>query len=120
MGPEKMEPCNLRKPDMRHSNPKLSFQLLAVVGAFAVAACSSTPTAESPAAGDSKPELIVRNLMATELAGVDDTEVVISHVTIPPNTSLQKHWHPGEEFAYVLEGSATLWQQGKRNVTTKA
>ena len=44
----------------------------------------------------------------------------MSHVTIPPNTSLPKHWHPGEEFAYVLEGSVTLWQKGKRNTLGKA
>ena len=40
----------------------------------------------------------------------------MSHVTIPPNTSLPKHWHPGEEFAYVLEGSVTLWQKGKKDI----
>jgi quercetin dioxygenase-like cupin family protein len=26
---------------------------------------------------------------------------------------LPKHWHPGEEFAYILKGSVTLWQKGK-------
>ena len=54
--------------------------------------------------------------MSSELEGVEGKEVVVSHVTIPPNTTLPKHWHPGEEFAYVLEGSITLWQKGKRNV----
>jgi quercetin dioxygenase-like cupin family protein len=38
---------------------------------------------------------------------------VVSRVSLPPHTALPKHWHPGEEFAYVLEGSVTLWQQGK-------
>jgi quercetin dioxygenase-like cupin family protein len=50
--------------------------------------------------------------LSTALTGVENTEVIVSRVTIPPNTSLPKHWHPGEEFAYVLEGSVTLWREG--------
>ena len=55
----------------------------------------------------------IENLLKEKLAGVDGTEVIVSKVHIPPNTSLPKHWHPGEEFAYVVEGSVTLWQEGK-------
>ena len=57
--------------------------------------------------------------MSSELEGAKGTEVVVSHVTIPPNTTLPKHWHPGEEFAYVLDGSVTLWQKGKPNTTAE-
>lgn len=49
------------------------------------------------------------NLMSCQLARLENTEVVVSRVTIPPNTTLPKHWHPGEEFAYILEGSLILW-----------
>lgn len=31
-------------------------------------------------------------------------EVLVDLVEIPPNTSLDRHWHPGEEFHYYLEG----------------
>ena len=61
--------------------------------------------------GARQPDLA--NLLVAELEGVDGTEVFVSRVTIPPNTALPKHWHPGEEFAYVLDGSVTLWQDGK-------
>ncbi len=64
------------------------------------------------ATGD-KPKL--ENLLREALEGVPDTEIIVSRVTIPANTSLPKHWHPGEEFVYVLEGSATLWQEGKED-----
>jgi quercetin dioxygenase-like cupin family protein len=64
--------------------------------------------------GESGPKL--ETLLKAVLEGVSSTEVIISRVTIPPNTSLPKHWHPGEEFAYVLEGSATLWQEGKDDI----
>ncbi|MDH5407309.1 MAG: cupin domain-containing protein [Gammaproteobacteria bacterium] len=53
------------------------------------------------------------NMLSSQLVGAENTEVVVSKVTVPPNTTLPKHWHPGEEFAYILEGSLTLWQEGK-------
>lgn len=61
-------------------------------------------------------ELKLESLLKAKLEGVAGTEVIVSKVEIPPNTSLPKHWHPGEEFAYVLKGSVTLWQKGKDNV----
>lgn len=66
------------------------------------------------------PGLKLNNLMKAKLEGVEGTEVIVSHVTIPPNTTLPKHWHPGEEFAYILEGSVTLWQKGKADIVGKA
>jgi quercetin dioxygenase-like cupin family protein len=62
----------------------------------------------------------LETLLKTQLEGVDDTEVVVSKVRIPPNTTLPKHWHPGEEFVYILEGKVTLWQQNKENITGKS
>ncbi|MBD3669274.1 MAG: cupin domain-containing protein [Gammaproteobacteria bacterium] len=53
------------------------------------------------------------NLLTTELMGAAGTEVVVSRVTVPAHASLPRHWHPGEEFAYMLEGSLTLLQDGK-------
>lgn len=61
-------------------------------------------------------ELKIESLLKTKLEGVDGTEVIVSKLYIPPNTSLPKHWHPGEEFVYVLKGSATLWQKGKEDI----
>ena len=36
---------------------------------------------------------------------IDDIEVIISDVVVPPNGALPLHYHPGEEFVYVLQGS---------------
>lgn len=58
----------------------------------------------------------LETLMKSRLDGVEGTEVIVSRVYIPADTSLPKHWHPGEEFVYILEGSVTLWQQGKQNI----
>ncbi|MDH5179018.1 MAG: cupin domain-containing protein [Gammaproteobacteria bacterium] len=57
------------------------------------------------------------NLLTTQLVGAKDTEVVVSHVSVPPQTSLPMHWHPGEEFAYVLDGSCVLHQEGEEDLT---
>lgn len=62
----------------------------------------------------------LEDLLTAELEGVADTEVIVSRVSIPPNTSLPKHWHPGEEFGYVLEGTVTLWQQDKADIVCRA
>lgn len=49
------------------------------------------------------------NMLTCELIGLRGTEVVVSRVTVPANTILPRHWHPGEEFAYVLEGSLNYY-----------
>ena len=64
-------------------------------------------------------KLKLENLLSTQLEGVKNTEVIVSRVSIPANTSLPKHWHPGEEFAYIIKGSVTLWQKGKADILGK-
>ena len=68
--------------------------------------------------GHKKPELAT--LLSGELGRVEGTEFVVSRVKIPPNMSLPKHWHPGEEFVYVIEGRVTLWQEGKEDLVFTA
>jgi len=60
------------------------------------------------------------NLMRAELESAKDLEVVVSVVEVPPETKLPIHHHPGEEFAYVIEGSLVLWQEGKDDLPIKA
>ena len=40
-------------------------------------------------------------------------EVIISDVVIPPNAQVPKHYHPGEEFVYLIEGSAVHVVEGE-------
>ena len=54
-----------------------------------------------------------KNLLIGPLAAAENTEVVVSEFTLPPNTKLPKHWHPGEEFAYIIKGSLTMWMENK-------
>ena len=50
----------------------------------------------------------------------DGLEVIISDVVIPPNGTVPRHFHPGEEFLYVIEGSAVHVEEGKEDLTLKA
>ena len=93
--------------------------IIPLFACLTVTSCQTTSNdAVTPGNAGAKP--VLNNLLRAELEGVEGTEVIVSHVTLPPNTTLPKHWHPGEEFAYVLEGSTTLWQKGKKEKQVSA
>jgi quercetin dioxygenase-like cupin family protein len=72
-------------------------------------------------AGDHEPSAVkLENLLKAQLEGFEGGEVIVSRVTVPPHTALPRHWHPGEEFAYILEGSCYLWQEGKEDTLCRA
>jgi quercetin dioxygenase-like cupin family protein len=47
-------------------------------------------------------------------------EVLQAIVALDPGVSSGKHWHPGDEIIYVLEGSLEYQVEGKPPVTLKA
>ena len=59
---------------------------------------------------------IARDLLET----APGLEVVTSLVDLPPNLQLPTHTHPGEEFAYVMEGTIHFWEQGRDEVEVPA
>ena len=64
------------------------------------------------------PAVQADNLLRESIAGVDGKEIIVSRVSIPPHTELPWHWHPGEEFFYVIEGSVTLKRRGEPDLLT--
>jgi len=62
----------------------------------------------------------IDNLLRSELEVVDGVEIIVSVIEIGPGVTLPKHYHPGEEFVYLLEGTAIVWQQDKPQVTLNA
>lgn len=56
---------------------------------------------------------LIQDLLTESLKSTEGLEVVVSHVALPPNLTLPMHWHPGEEFAYILQGSVTLILDGE-------
>jgi quercetin dioxygenase-like cupin family protein len=58
-------------------------------------------------------EVKLEVLQRSALETLKEGEAIVSLVEIPPDTVLPWHYHPGEEFIYVLEGAGTLQQQDK-------
>jgi quercetin dioxygenase-like cupin family protein len=75
------------------------------------AAMALTPT---------QPEGIRRiDLLKNDLSA-PGREVVQARVEIDPGVTSPKHWHPGEELVYVIEGTLEYQVEGKPPVTLKA
>jgi len=82
---------------------------LALLIGLATVGCTTSATSSPPTA------LQMQNLLETSLADelAPGREVIISVVEIPPYTTMERHWHPGEEFQYYLEGDAEVTVEGE-------
>ena len=79
--------------------------LVALVGWYSVAGQAAELSHTASVRAD--------NLLRESIAGIEGKEVIVSRVSFPPHTELPWHWHPGEEFFYVIEGSVTLKRRGE-------
>lgn len=68
--------------------------------------------------GAGQPPVKVTELLKVDLA-VGGKEGSIFLVEIAPGGAVGKHFHPGDAFGYILEGSMTLEVDGKPPVTLK-
>ena len=76
----------------------------------------TTPDAAAPVVQANVQNLLQRALDPEFTAG---REVLVDLVEIPPNGTLERHWHPGEEFHYYLEGDAQIEIDGQPTVQGK-
>ena len=65
-------------------------------------------------------ELKIENILRDSLELAENIEIVMSYVEVPKWTTLPFHYHPGEEFAYILEGSGELLLEDKTKIPMKA
>ena len=79
--------------------------LVAVVGMYSMVGQAAEPSQTASVQAE--------NLLRESIAGVEGKEIIVSRVSFPPHTELPWHWHPGEEFFYVIEGSVTLKRRGE-------
>ncbi|WP_300390012.1 cupin domain-containing protein [Henriciella sp.] len=82
---------------------KTTFLGLAALG---LCACVAAPEAATPPPGSNE-------MLRSPIASMQGHEVIISDVVIPPGATVPRHYHPGEEFLYVISGSAIHVEQGK-------
>ena len=94
-----------------------SLQLFVPMLFAAVLAAPAAAHEEAPAAP--KPE--VKNLLVQALDEkfTPGREVLVDDVRIPPNTALEWHWHPGEEFHVYLEGEVEIQIEGLPSIHGK-
>ena len=58
-------------------------------------------------------------ILTTDLAGIEGKEGIIYIAQVFPGEVAGKHYHPGYQFSYVLEGSIIMEMEGKSPVTYK-
>ncbi len=80
---------------------------------FLLAVVPVTPTMAHED-GPATPKAEVKNLLTQALDEkfTPGREVLVDDVRIPPNTALERHWHPGEEFHVYLEGEVEVQIEG--------
>src|SRR5712691_6277167 len=58
-------------------------------------------------------------ILRADLAGLEGKEGHMWVVMIPPGQATGKHYHPGYEFIYTMEGTGVMQEEGKSNVAIK-
>jgi len=61
----------------------------------------------------SRSSMMVVILLRSDLPGVDNYELIVSRLETTPGWAHGRHYHPGHEIVYVLEGNGTLDLEGK-------
>jgi quercetin dioxygenase-like cupin family protein len=82
--------------------------------ALALAMMLPLPAAQAQQAGVTRTDLQRHDLSAP------GREVIQARVELAPGVAFGKHWHPGEEIIYVLEGALEYEVEGKPPVTLRA
>ena len=59
-------------------------------------------------------------MLRSPLLSTPGIEVIVSDVVIPPNGQVARHYHPGEEFLYLIEGTAIHVEEGKPDLPLTA
>jgi quercetin dioxygenase-like cupin family protein len=80
---------------------------------------AALPFAYAQDAGSTRPAPGSNEVLRSPLAGTPGVEVIVSDVVIPPNGQVARHWHPGEEFLYLIEGTAIHVEEGKPDLPLK-
>ncbi len=84
---------------------RVSLALLAAVAAF------SFVGAQGAAAHQTKPA--IKSLLKTPLAGIAGKEANVVLFEVGPGWKIDKHFHPGHVFVYMLRGSIKIEVEGE-------
>ncbi len=91
----------------------------AAIGTMGIAVAGTASLLPSRLLAAQLPGITRTDLMQYDLS-VPGREVVQALVGIPPGAAAPRHWHPGEELVYVVEGLLEYQLDGRPPVTLKA
>ena len=89
---------------------------IVIVSCAPAATVDNSPTKTEPI-DDMIEELKIDNLLRESLGLAENVEVIVSYLEVPPNSTLPTHYHPGEEFVYIMQGSGELSLDGDSTLT---
>lgn len=59
-------------------------------------------------------------LIDSTIEAISSHRAIMSRVTLPAHTTLPRHFHPSEEYLYVISGTTTLKVDGQPDLLLKA
>lgn len=91
---------------------------------FALALALGAPSGAVPhdsQAPETKPAFAAAKMTELQKVRLADEftpgrEIVVNVLEIPPHTTLERHYHPGEEFHYYLEGEVEIAIDGQPSI----
>ena len=86
----------------------MKYAVMMVLAGTALAGCATEPPSHM------KLDNLLQQALVDEF--IADREVVVSYVELPPNTTMDWHWHPGEEFQYYLDGKVEIAIEGRPSI----
>lgn len=87
-------------------------RMITVIAALSLTGALAVQAQQAPA--------VKRTIVLKQDMSIPEREGVMAMVELPPGAAEGKHTHPAEVFAFVLEGSITLENEGNPTVTLKA
>lgn len=94
-----------------------------VLSAFAILGLTACVSLDAPHPHDHdqlRPPPGSNQMLRGPITISEDLEVIISDVIIPAGAAVPRHYHPGEEFVYVIAGSAIHVEAGKPDQLVQA
>ena len=110
----------ISRPKRNKMKPYIITLTALLVGLCAISHQQNPSSASSPDSEQYTPPPRSNQMLRAPITITDGLEVIISDVVIPPNGTVPRHYHPGEEFIYVIEGSAVHVEEDKPDLILKA
>ena len=102
----------------------MTLEKIAILTVLAVSIFTSCSNEKKSQNFESKEDVVqslkIENLLRDSLGLAEGIEVVMSYIELPKNTTLPSHYHPGEEFVYLIQGSGELTLKDESKIIVKA